>query len=147
MFFKSLSTHIRESNLFHTLIFSRQRIQYIPDPYLLTIGNPIYFRPLSTHIRNLMLQTITLGCNSLTLTSNPTLKMRQTFFALMFLLLFFFSHIGPIYFRPLSTHVRESNLFQTIIYSRHEIQCFKPSFIHPRESNAPNPNPYLEARS
>ena len=49
--------------------FPLSHVQFISEPYLLTSGSPMYFRPLSTHVREFDL------------------------------------------FEPLSTHVRESNLF------------------------------------
>ena len=107
---------------------------------------PINVRPVSTHVResnalqphlcmlgNLMLLslTLTLGRKPLTLTSDPTLKRRQSLFCLMFLVSFSLTH--------------KSNVFQTLIFSRQGIQCildpylitsmnpfyFRPSFIHP----------------
>ena len=43
-----------------------------------------------------------------------------------------------VYFRPLSTHIKESNAFQTPIYSLQEKNPmhFKPLSTHVRESNA-----------
>ena len=61
--------------------------------------------------------------------------------------LLFLSLTNPIYFRPLSTHARQSNLFQTLIYSYQGIQCFKSSFIHRRESNASNTHLYMSGHT
>ena len=95
MYFKPLSTHVKESNVFQTLIYLHQGIQCISEPCLLMSGNLMYFRPLFTHVsesnlfqtliyshqgiqfisdphlftpRNPMLQTLTL---TLTLGHNP----------------------------------------------------------------------------
>jgi len=124
MYLKPLTTHISESNLFQTLIYSHYKIQFILHPHLFTPGNP-------------MLQTLTftLGCKPLTLPPNPKLKRRHTLFSLMLLVLFFSSHSqvqfisnpylfklgNPIYIRPICTYIRESNLFQMFIYSHHGI--------------------------
>ena len=120
-YFRPLSIHASESNLFQTLVYSHKEIQYISYPYLLMSGNLIYFRSLSTQVResnviqphlfmleNPMLQTLTLTLarNTLSLTLDLTLKRRQSLFCLMFVVLFFFL-----------------SLFQTLIYSRHGIQC------------------------
>jgi len=122
-YFKPSSTHVRESNVFKTLIYSCQWIQFISDPYILTSGNPINSRPLLYTPGNPMLQTLTLtqGHKPLTLTLYPTLKRRHTLFSLMLLVFFLFFHSqvhfisspylltsgNPIYFRPLFTHIRE----------------------------------------
>ena len=121
MYFIPLSTHVRESNLFQTLIYSSQGIQFILDllsthakksndlhPYLFMSGNPM-----------LQILTLNVGRNNLTLTPKPTLKRRRSLFCLMFIVLFFFSRFildpylltlgNPMHFKPLSTHVRESN--------------------------------------
>ena len=94
IYFKPLSTKVMESNAL--------------QPHLLTPGNP-------------MLQTLTLGCKSLTLTLDPTLKRSQSLF---FVWCFFCSS---------SSLIHESNVFQTtLIYSRQEIQCFQ-TFIYSRK--------------
>ena len=81
MYFIPLSTHVRESNLFQTLIYSSQGIQFILDllsthakksndlhPYLFMSGNPM-----------LQILTLNVGRNNLTLTMKPTLKRKMVF--------------------------------------------------------------------
>ena len=117
MYFRPLSTHLRESNVFQTLIYLHQEIQFISDPYLLTLGNPIYFKPLSTHIKESnKFHTFIYSHQQIQFISNPYLLVS----------------VYPMYFRPLS------------ITSANPIY-FKPSFIHPKESNAPNSNPRLQS--
>ena len=94
-------------------------------PHLFMSGNP-------------MLQTLTLYHQPLTLTPNLTFNRRQIFFDFSYFLLFLSltgSELHPHLF------TLENPMLLILIYSRKRIQCFRPSFIHVKESNASNLNP------
>ena len=101
MHFRPLSTHVKESNAFQTLIYLSQGIQLILDPYLLTLGNLTYPRPLFIHAsESNLFQTLIYSRQGIQCISNPYLLTSGNL----------------IYLKPLSTHVKDSNALQTPLF-------------------------------
>ena len=128
-------------------------------PSWIQMFNSYYFFVVFGHLTCFVSLTGPIYSKPLTLTTYPTYKKRQSLFCIMFVVLFFFSYFisepcllmlgNSMHFKPLSIHVRESNWFQTFIYSRQGIQrildpylftpvnpiYFRPLSTHIRESN------------